>query len=298
MTLAVPFLNGDYEYYYDDEVEQTSQMNKVEQTTTTPRPRWSVIDKEVTTEPRWPSINRVVTTRAPRWPIGRESFTEADAKATTTWKPVTVGYAKESYQTSSEVFKPMDFKVREPIRYRETTRAPNVPTTTTTQPPTVGYRFKRPEEVVFDENAPCELVNLCDVSEKKYPLKTVESIVVSEGPAVLGLYQQVIREYPELIGGLSSMWESKRRYRFFSILIHLLLHLYFDCRRIGSCDTKEELTKPGWAETVDGEWVTVINTHEYPQEVKTTQCRNLGTSCSLTYTSSKTSCQQKFTDRR
>ena len=101
MTLAVPFLNGDYEYYYDDEVEQTSQMNKVEQTTTTPRPRWSVINKEVTTEPRWPSINRVVTTRAPRWPIGRESFTEADAKATTTWKPVTIGYAKESYQTSS-----------------------------------------------------------------------------------------------------------------------------------------------------------------------------------------------------
>ena len=71
-----------------------------------------------------------------------------------------------------------------------------------------------------------------------------------------------------------------------------------DCRRIGSCDTNEELKKPGWAQTVDGEWVTVINTHEYPQEVKTTQCRNLGTSCSLSYTSSKTSCQQKFTDRR
>ena len=42
--------------------------------------------------------------------------------------------------------------------------------------------------------------------------KTVESIVVSEGPAVQGIYQQVIREYPELIGGVSSLWESKRRY--------------------------------------------------------------------------------------
>ena len=39
--------------------------------------------------------------------------------------------------------------------------------------------------------------------------KTVESIVVSEGPAVQGIYQQVIREYPDLIGGV---WESKRRY--------------------------------------------------------------------------------------
>ena len=212
-SFSVPFLNGDYEYYYDDEVEQTSQVNKVEQTTPTSGPRWTPVDKEPTTTPapRWPSINRQVTTRSPRWPIGRESFTEADAKATTTWQPVTFGYAKDAYQTSSEVFKPMDFNVREPIRYRETTRAPFVPTTTTTPPPTIGYKFKRPEEVVFDENTPCELVNLCDVSEKKYPLKTVESIVVSEGPAVLGLYQQVIREYPELIGGLSSMWESKRR---------------------------------------------------------------------------------------
>ena len=38
--------------------------------------------------------------------------------------------------------------------------------------------------------------------------KTVESIVVSEGPAVQGIYQQVIREDPDLIGGI---WESKRR---------------------------------------------------------------------------------------
>ena len=47
--------------------------------------------------------------------------------------------------------------------------------------------------------------------------KTVESIVVSEGPAVQGIYQQVIREYPELIGGVSSLWESKRRYECITI---------------------------------------------------------------------------------
>ncbi len=41
--------------------------------------------------------------------------------------------------------------------------------------------------------------------------KAVEDIVVSEGPAVQGIYQQVIREYPDLIGGVGSMWESKRR---------------------------------------------------------------------------------------
>ena len=42
--------------------------------------------------------------------------------------------------------------------------------------------------------------------------ESVVSIVVSEGPAVQGIYQQVIREFPELIGGSGSLWESKRRY--------------------------------------------------------------------------------------
>ena len=41
--------------------------------------------------------------------------------------------------------------------------------------------------------------------------------------------------------------------------------------RIGSCDSKEELKKPGWAKNVDGKWVTVINTLEYPQEVSAIQ---------------------------
>ena len=112
----MPFLNDEYEYYYEDEVEETSKMNKVDQTTTTPKSRWPVINREVTTTPKpmWPMINRETTTRVPRWPITRESFTEADVKYTSTWKPVTFDYAKE-YQTSSEAFKPVEF--REPIRY-------------------------------------------------------------------------------------------------------------------------------------------------------------------------------------
>lgn len=100
--------------------------------------------------------------------------------------------------------------------------------------------------------------------------------MVSEGPAVQGVYQQVIREYPDLIGG---MWESKRR-------------------RIGSCDTKEGLKKPGWAKTITGKWVTVINTHEYPQEVRTIQCRSNGKDCASNYSRTKSTCQQKFTERR
>lgn len=105
----------------------------------------------------------------------------------------------------------------------------------------------------------------------------MESIVVSEGPAVQGIYQQVIREYPDLIGGI---WESKRR-------------------RIGSCHTREELKKPGWAKTVEDKWVTVINTHEYPQEVRTIQCRSEGQDCSSNYHNNKAStCQQRFTERR
>ena len=36
-------------------------------------------------------------------------------------------------------------------------------------------------------------------------------IVVTEGPAVQGVYQQVIRDYPSLIGASVAVWESKRR---------------------------------------------------------------------------------------
>ena len=32
------------------------------------------------------------------------------------------------------------------------------------------YRFKRPEQVEFDPNVPCELEEICDVTEKNYPL--------------------------------------------------------------------------------------------------------------------------------
>jgi hypothetical protein len=38
--------------------------------------------------------------------------------------------------------------------------------------------------------------------------KAVVSIVVSEGPSVQNIYQQVIRDFPGLIG---SGWESRRR---------------------------------------------------------------------------------------
>lgn len=171
------------------------------------------------------------------------------------------------------------------IVFRLTTRPtyrPTMPTTSTTEATTMSsmsYRFKRPEEVQFDPNIPCELEELCDVNEKNYPLQSIEDIIVSEGPAVQGIYQQVIREYPELIGGGSSFWESKRR-------------------RIGSCDTKDELKKPGWAKTTESNWVTVINTHEYPQEVRTVQCKSESSSCSLRYSDSPSSCQQQFTERR
>jgi hypothetical protein len=40
--------------------------------------------------------------------------------------------------------------------------------------------------------------------------KSVINTVVSEGPSVQGTYQQVIRDFPSLIGAEAS-WESKRR---------------------------------------------------------------------------------------
>ena len=66
-------------------------------------------------------------------------------------------------------------QVREPIRMRVTTKAPYMTTTTstttsTTISTTMAYRFKKPEEVVFNSNTPCSLKDLCDVTEKNYPL--------------------------------------------------------------------------------------------------------------------------------
>ncbi len=79
----------------------------------------------------------------------------------------------------------------------------------------------------------------------------------------------------------------------------LFLHyLFTSCRRIGSCETVEGMKKPGWAKTNEGKWVTVINTHEYPQEVRTVSCKKLGSKCELSYSKAKTSCQQKYAERR
>ena len=33
------------------------------------------------------------------------------------------------------------------------------------------------------------------------------------------------------------------------------------------------MVKPGWGKTVEGKWVVVVNTDEYPQEVKTVECK-------------------------
>ncbi len=36
---------------------------------------------------------------------------------------------------------------------------------------------------------------------------------------------------------------------------------------------QEETLNPGWARSVDGQWVAVVNTNAYPQEVKTVRCQ-------------------------
>jgi hypothetical protein len=59
------------------------------------------------------------------------------------------------------------------FRPRPATRPPT--TTTTTPEPTVrssysSYSFKRPEETSYDSNNPCKLEEMCDVTEKNYPL--------------------------------------------------------------------------------------------------------------------------------
>ena len=38
--------------------------------------------------------------------------------------------------------------------------------------------------------------------------------------------------------------------------------------------------------------------HEYPQEVKTVQCKNELSSCSLSYSKKPSACKQRYTQRR
>ena len=44
-------------------------------------------------------------------------------------------------------------------------------------------------------------------------------------------------------------------------------------RRVGSCETDQVVNKLGWAKTVSNEWLVVVNTNEYPQEVRTVYCK-------------------------
>ena len=54
---------------------------------------------------------------------------------------------------------------------------------------------------------------------------------------------------------------------------HSAFRALFSSRRTGSCETVEQMVKPGWSKTVEGNWVVVVNTDEYPQEVKTVECK-------------------------
>lgn len=69
-------------------------------------------------------------------------------------------------------------------------------------------------------------------------------------------------------------------------------------RRSGSCETIEDSIKPGWAKTVDGAWLAVVNTHEYPQEVKTVSCESEGEDCAMMYSRTHSMCEQKKVRRK
>ena len=181
--ISVPFLNDDYDYYYDDE-ELPYSNNNIEMS-----PKYSQNSQNylITTTAKPPLVTS-------RWPSirNRESFTQADAKIrTTTWSPLTFDDNTQSNTpfipsptSDSNNYASMNV-IREPIRSRVTTESPNyviqttTQTTTTTRRPITttttkrqsGYRFKKPEDVEFDGvTSMCSLEDLCDVTEKNYPL--------------------------------------------------------------------------------------------------------------------------------
>ena len=60
-------------------------------------------------------------------------------------------------------------------------------------------------------------------------------------------------------------WDKERQTRFpFFLSLN---------RRVGSCETDQVVNKLGWAKTVADEWLVVVNTNEYPQEVRTVYCK-------------------------
>lgn len=129
----MPFLNDDYDYYYDETINNIPEVME-KTTTTTVRP-------------------------TQRWLTDRESFTMADAKPPvmqTTWRPLQFNQFLSSTSESSPF---------EPVRSRE---VPTVRTTTVST--TMAYRYKKPEEVTISTEIPCDLKDLCDVTEKNYPL--------------------------------------------------------------------------------------------------------------------------------
>ena len=90
------------------------------------------------------------------------------------WKLLFCRTRETTTTTQAPTTKPYRFKTQPTLTYRFQTKAPTTMSYrfNTHQPPTTksSYRFKKPEEVSYDSSQSCSLEDLCDVTEKNYPL--------------------------------------------------------------------------------------------------------------------------------
>lgn len=69
------------------------------------------------------------------------------------------------------------------------------------------------------------------------------------------------------------------QYSTWGILLTLLIFLLmvFVClyRPDGHfvCESDVDYVRPGWAQNVQGEWVTILNTDKFPQTIRVEKCR-------------------------
>lgn len=155
----MPFLDNDY-YSYDYGQEEVSKKPSTPVSTSSFSSTSNLFEKEPISPSSWPMMARspissTTEESSSKWPIIRMSSEPSD------WNYPDM--TSESFLDHHS----FDLKIRSTSR-----PAAAIVTTTTTSPPppASSYSYKKPEEVAYTYDQPCQLEDLCDVNEKNYPL--------------------------------------------------------------------------------------------------------------------------------
>lgn len=66
-----------------------------------------------------------------------------------------------------------------------------------------------------------------------------------------------------------------------------------------ACETESNMMKPGWArDEITKEWMIIVNTDLFPQQVRTESCKRPNEPCSFVAPYYESTCQQRFSLHR